>query len=372
MTGPSAAALRVAYDAQAFTVGNGGMGKGLQLRNLINSQWAEFRGYAPSPKGAERTAGIVHGGSRRYLFWQQVSLPRLIKPWKPDVFLAPYNIAPLWLPRGVRLLLVLHDLILMEKLKPVTTRMRVVNGYRRWMISPSVARSSCVLTVSDFSRSQILKSFPEARVQVIPCTIAESWFQEPVAQDIRDNYILLVTAEPPHKNTARALDAYRLYAAMAGERAANLRIVGLARGHEPYRRIVAELGLEAKVRFEPFVPTAVLQGLYRLARAILVPSLVEGFGIPVLEGMSSGTPVIASLGSSLSEVGGDAAHYFDPYDAVSIAKSMFELSESPGLWQEKVKKGQEQVRKFHPEIVRRQVDEFWFHIASEQAEERRG
>jgi len=95
--------------------------------------------------------------------------------------------------------------------------------------------------------------------------------------------------------------------------------------------------------------------------------LLEGFGIPVLEGMASGTPVIASRSSSLSEVGGEAVQYFDPLDEKSIALSIFELNESSALSIEKVSKGYMQAAKFHPRIVHRQIDEFWFQIASEHA-----
>ena len=357
--------MRVAYDALALVSGDGGTGKGLQLRNLTDSRWAEFQGYAPSPRKQKLASGIVQGGNRHYLIWQQASLPRLLKSWASNVFLAPYNTAPLWLPRSTQLVLVLHDLILMEKFKASTAWMRIQNTYRRHLIPPSVARSSHVLTVSEFSRNRILECFPQTRVTVIPCTIAESWFVEPTNLDQRDNYILLVTAAPPHKNTARALRAYARYVTMAGAGAAHLRIVGLALAGKLFREIVRQLGLDAKVTFEPFVPTSILQQLYRQAKAVLVPSLLEGFGIPVLEGMASGTPVIASRSSSLSEVGGDAIQYFDPYDETSMAESIFAVSENPVQWLETARKGHIQSQKFRPEIVRRQIDEFWFQVASE-------
>jgi glycosyltransferase involved in cell wall biosynthesis len=183
----------------------------------------------------------------------------------------------------------------------------------------------------------------------------------------RDNYILLVTAPAPHKNTVRAFRAYARYVSMAGIGAANLRVVGLAGAGESYPAIVQELRLNEKVTFEPFVSTSTLQSLYRRAKAVLVPSLLEGFGIPVLEGMASGTPVIASRSSSLTEVGGEAVQYCDPIDEGSIAASIFELSENPALSIEKVRKGYMQVAKFHPRIIHRQVDEFWFQIAAEHA-----
>ena len=361
------AALRVAYDARALVSGDGGTGKGMQLRNLIDSRWAQFQGYAPPAEKQKLPAGIVQGGNGRYLIWQQASLPRLLKPWRPDVFLAPYNTAPLLLPRRTRLVLVLHDLILLQSFGATAIRARIVNSYRRRLIPLSVARSSYVLTVSEFSRDRILEHFPKARVVVIPCTIPDSWFVRPRNPQQRDNYILLVTAPPPHKNTARALRAYARYVSMAGADAANLRIVGLAGAGESFPAIVHELRLNEKVVFEPFVSTATLQSLYRRAKAVLVPSLLEGFGIPVLEGMASGTPVITSRSSSLAEVGGEAVQYFDPLDEASIAASIFALSENPALSIEKVRKGHVQAAKFHPRIVHRQVDEFWFQIASEHA-----
>jgi len=81
--------------------------------------------------------------------------------------------------------------------------------------------------------------------------------------------------------------------------------------------------------------------------------------------MASGTPVITSRSSSLAEVGGEAVQYFDPLDEASIAASIFALSENPALSIEKVRMGHMQAPKFHPRIVHRKVDEFWFQIASE-------
>lgn len=356
--------LRVAYDAQALVSGDGGTGKGAQLRNLINSRWAHFQGYAPSADNREFT-GIVRGGNGRYLIWQQASLPRLLKPFKPDVFLAPYNTAPLWLPSGTQLVLVLHDLILLQKFRATSARMRIINSYRRRLIPFSVARSRHVLTVSEFSRNAILQYFPDTRVTVIPCTIPESWFLPPDTSRQRDNYILLVTGTPPHKNAARALRAYASYAKRAGADAANLRVVGLSLAGESFHSIVREAGISEKVIFEPFVSNATLQQLYRRARAVAVPSLLEGFGIPVLEAMASGTPVIASHSSSLSEVGGEAVRYFNPLDEESIAKSFYHLLATPELCLEAARRGHQQAARFHPTIVRGQVDAFWLQIASE-------
>jgi glycosyltransferase involved in cell wall biosynthesis len=358
--------MRVAYDAQAFVSGDGGTGKGLQLRNLVNSKWAAFEGYAPPSAHRNPVEGVRQAGHRHYLLWQQASLPRLLQSSRPDIFLAPYNTAPLWLPGGTQLILVLHDLILLRNFKAGTARKRVENLYRSKLIRPSVTRASQVLTVSEFSKREILRQFPEARVSVIPCTIEESWFAGSMdaIERQRDNYILLVTAAPQHKNSARALRAYARYLQMAGTSAANLRIVGLSYAGGPFRELVEELGLKQKVVFEPFISPDTLRQLYRHAKAVLVPSLIEGFGIPVLEGMASGTPVLASQRSSMSEVGGEAARYFDPLDETSMATSIFELLNDAAIWSEAARKGRLQAAKFHPDLVLRQIDAFWRRLAT--------
>jgi glycosyltransferase involved in cell wall biosynthesis len=358
--------MRVAYDAQAFVSGDGGTGKGLQLRNLVNSKWAAFEGYAPPSAHRNSVEGVRQAGHRHYLLWQQASLPRLLQSSRPDIFLAPYNTAPLWLPGGTKLILVLHDLILLHDFKAATARKRVENLYRRTLIRPSVARASQVLTVSEFSKKEILREFPGARVSVIPCTIAESWFTGSMnaIERQRDNYILLVTAAPEHKNSARALRAYARYVHMAGTSAADLRIVGLSYAGGPFRELVEALGLKEKVVFEPFISSDTLQQLYRRAKAVLVPSLIEGFGIPVLEGMASGTPVLASQSSSMSEVGGEAARYFDPLDETSMATSIFNLLNDAAIWLEAARKGRLQAAKFHPNLVLRQIDAFWRRLAT--------
>jgi glycosyltransferase involved in cell wall biosynthesis len=356
--------LRVAYDAQALVSGDGGTGKGAQLRNLINSRCAHFQGYAPSADKKEFT-GIVRGGAGRYLIWQQASLPRMLKPWKPDVFLAPYNTAPLWLPSGTQLVLVLHDLILLQNFRASSARMRIINSYRRRLIPFSVARSRHVLTVSEYSRIAILQSFPDTRVTVIPCTIPETWFTPPDASLQRGNYILLATGTPPHKNAARALCAYASYVKRSGAGATNLRVVGLALAGEEFHSIVRDAGIGDKVTFEPFVSSLTLQQLYRQARAVIVPSLMEGFGIPVLEAMASGTPVLASRSTSLAEVGGNAIGCFDPLDEESMAAAIYDLLANPELCLQRSRKGYERAARFHPSVIRAQVDEFWLQIALE-------
>ena len=222
--------LRVAYDAQAFLSANGGTGKGVQLRNLLGPYSDSFVGFATNGQNHSGRP-LVQGGLSSYLLWQQISLPYLLHRWRADFFLAPYNTAPLVIPKRTKLILVLHDLILLERFDMPSLRQRVNNECRRLLIPKAVSRAHIVLTVSSYSRQQITARFPSAQVQVIPCSIARSWFvgKHVKRLDERENYILAVTGNVPHKNPDRALEGYAAFVTkMDRSIAPRLRLVGLS------------------------------------------------------------------------------------------------------------------------------------------------
>jgi glycosyltransferase involved in cell wall biosynthesis len=358
--------LRVAYDAQAFLQPNGGTGKGAQLRNLLGPYSDAFVGFATKGHNYSENT-IIQLGLSKYQLWQQLSLPRLLNQWGADVFLAPYNTAPLLLPKQTKLVLVLHDLILMERFGASNLRQRVDYEFRRFLIPRAVARANVVLTVSSYSKQQILHRFPSARVRVIPCSIPRSWF---VGRDLRklderENCVLAVTGNVHHKNPHRALDGYAAFVAMSDRSTVpHLRMVGLSASAEEFRRRAAALQIADLVHIEPYLSEDQLQQLYRSSRAVLIPSYMEGFGIPVLESMASGTPVLASNATSLPEVGGPAGTYFDPYDSASIGASLKNVIDDPGKAQKMIEQGLSQAQKFHPDTVGPQVKAFWDALAA--------
>jgi glycosyltransferase involved in cell wall biosynthesis len=109
---------------------------------------------------------------------------------------------------------------------------------------------------------------------------------------------------------------------------------------------VEELGLSNDIVFPGFLPDEDIITLYKHAFCFVMPSLYEGFGIPVLEAMSHGCPVISSYASSLPEVGGEASMYFDPTNADDLAHNLHILNSEKGLREELVKKGHERVKSF--------------------------
>jgi glycosyltransferase involved in cell wall biosynthesis len=363
--GSEAYPLRVAYDAQSVVAPEQHIGKGAHLRNLLGPHIQHFTGLAPGGN-QKPTLPIIQAGFSDYLLWQQSSLPRLLFSQKPDVFVAPFNTAPLLIPKRTKLLLVVHDLISFEKYPNVGRRFRLQLRYWSALISASVRRAFIVITVSEYSRQQILRRFPKARVSVLPNTIAESWYlrDKAIAAQNRDNYILMVTAASPHKNLDRGLQAYAGYVRDTAATPADLKIVGISKANAARLEArLGELGVKDRVRFMPYLSELELQELYRKAKVLFIPSLMEGFGIPVLEAMASGTPVISSSTTSLPEVGGSAPEYCDPLDVKDMSGVLKTVLADDNLRVSMAQRGLARAQTFHPLVVREQIDRFWTELA---------
>jgi glycosyltransferase involved in cell wall biosynthesis len=353
---------RVGYDGQAFLERNGGTGKGAQLRTLLGPFIHQFTGFASTDPNFGDIP-LIQEGLAGYNLWQQISLPRSLRRHEIDLFLAASNTAPLRLPRKVELVLVLHDMIIMKKYQKPETRARLLDRYRRRLIPASVARAELVLTVSEHARREILQAFPKASVRVISCTVSPRWFS-PRALAGRAGHVLMVTSSAPHKNAEAALDAYVLYARKAGSNAHPLKIVGLANQAHRYRPGLREAGVESLVTFLPFINEEQLRSIYQQAGALFFPSLDEGFGIPVLEAMATGTPVLTSRVASMPEVAGEAACYFDPSSVEDMASSLERVLADVALCERMAHEGLSQAQRFHPDLVRQEVTQFWKEIAN--------
>jgi glycosyltransferase involved in cell wall biosynthesis len=153
--------------------------------------------------------------------------------------------------------------------------------------------------------------------------------------------VLAVATRRPHKNLMRLIEA--MPAVLQARPQAALVLCGNPTPHDrELAAAVERLGLEGRVHLLSFVDADVLEGLYAAAACFVMPSLNEGFGLPVLEAMGRGVPVASSNASALPEVGGDAARYFDPLDVADMARTIVEILTDPALSQELVAAGRKQ------------------------------
>jgi glycosyltransferase involved in cell wall biosynthesis len=263
--------------------------------------------------------------SRRREQWilgEQFLVPRALRANGIDLLHNLTATGPLW--PGRPQVTTVHDLIY----NVVPESSPGLRGAVMRRLAPAVARrSERVITDSEASARDLerIAHLDASRVRVVPIaadTVAV--VPECGPEEIRQRFqigtrrlALCPGGMKPHKNVVRLLEALAL---MPRDRRPVLLLPGYSTGHqETLVRRCAELGLEGDVRFLGWVDDALLEALYAAADILIFPSLYEGFGLPVLEAMMRGVPVVCSNAASLPEVGGDAVRYFDPLDVAAMA-----------------------------------------------------
>ncbi len=204
----------------------------------------------------------------------------------------------------------------------------------RAIVPPVARRADRVIALSQSGAEEIVMRLGVARerIDIVPLAAGTSDLVAPTPErELRERLglgagpvVLTVAAKKVHKNLARLMRAMIPLL----ERIPDAVLV-MPGNPTPYERelraLAAELRIEANVAFPEYVSAADLEGLYALAGCFVFASLIEGFGIPILEAMRRGVPVACSRASALPEVAGDAARYFDPYDVEDIAAALIEL-----------------------------------------------
>ena len=291
--------------------------------------------------------------SAPYSLREQFAVPLELRRTRADLFHAPHYVLPPMTP--CRSVVTIHDCIHLRF--PQYLPSRLGYAYARSSLWVAAHRSARVLTVSEASKRDILEYFrvPESKVTVIYNAIDERFHEEPAADEVMrvreryqltDPFILYAGNIKPHKNLERLIEAFQMVRRGELEHIKLLIIGDEISKYAKLRRAVHRYKLHKHVRFFGFVPDATLAILYRLARVFVFPSLYEGFGLPPLEAMASGTPVITSNLSSLPEVVGDAAMLIDPYQPDAIAGAMRRVLQDDRLREDMRERGLARVREF--------------------------
>lgn len=298
----------------------------------------------------------------------KITTPLSYKPWRLSALLAHFTRIPQdpllpgvdlfhatdhLLPyfRRIKSVFTLHDLIFL--FHPETHK-----SLNRWFLTLMMPRflraADAVIAVSECTKRDAIRFYriPEEKITVIyegvnprfrpasPETIAAVRAR----YGLPERFILYVGTIEPRKNLTTLLEAFHHLLATYDLR---LVIVG-KKGwlYERFFRRLRELGLENRVLFTGYVPDEDLPAIYSAADLFVFPSLYEGFGLPVLEAMACGTPVICSNTSSLPEVAGDAALLVDPTDARALTGAMEQVLTNERLWATLRAKGMERARGF--------------------------
>ena len=351
--------VRVAIDARKLH----DFGIGTYIRNLLRhlariDRETEYVLLCQEPDmGVAATLGenfrAVLEPSDNYSIAEQVHVPWVLMREKPDVYHAPHYVLPVAIRS--RSVVTIHDCI--HLMFPQYLPNRAAYAYARGAMWSAARRSDRILTVSEASKRDILHFFnvPPDKISVVYNAIDERIWEEPAPEDIErvrerfqldQRFVLYAGTIKPHKNLVRLIEAFADLRKGEFEEL-KLLIIGDEISKLPaLRRAVHSHKLHKHVRFLGFLPDETLAALYRLASVFVFPSLYEGFGLPPLEAMASGTPVVTSNVSSLPEVAGDAAVLVDPYDVGSIVEGMRRVLSDPALAHELRRKGLVRARDF--------------------------
>lgn len=286
---------------------------------------------------------------------EHLSIPLKLRRLGAQLLHSPHYVRPLFC--GVPSVVTIHDCI--HLLFPQYLPNRMAWRYAHVMMGSAIRRSALVFTVSEASRRDILHFYPWAdpeKVVVVPNAIDADLLEDPGVEEmervreryqIRGRFVLFAGNIKPHKNLERLIEAFARLRARPGHEDLRLFLIGEEVSRYPsLRRAMEAAGVRAEVRFFGFVPHRTLAALYRLASIFAFPSLYEGFGLPPLEAMACGIPVLTSRLSSLPEVVGDAAVLVDPYDVDDIARGLERLLGDEALRSTLVEKGYARARSF--------------------------
>ena len=324
-------------------------------------QAEEWRKY---PNVTLVTSPLKVGGNLRNHLWEQFVLPRLAHKHKIDILHSPANMAPMFYSGAS--VVHIHDLCFV--VNPQWYSYTFHTAYN--LAIPRLAKKATrVITNSNNSRNDLLQFYnvDASKVRLIYWAVDQTFG----AREVNNNeplpesdYILYVGSLEPRKNIGNLIEAFERMRSRNPDLKTKLVLIG---GESP---LFADVRLQIKtyhqdVVFKGFVSDEELRQYYRQAQVVAYPSLYEGFGLPPLEAMASGAPVVTSNTSSLPEVVGNAALMVSPYDCDQLADTLALIVRDPLLRREMRIRGYEQVKKFNWYRVARNILAVYYEVYCE-------
>ncbi len=286
--------------------------------------------------------------------WTQIALPfrLMFEKEKTDVFFTPSHYAPRYSPTSTAISIMDLSYIHFPDLFKKNDLYQLINWTRY-----SAVNAKLIFTISKSSKSDIIREYKVDSKKIVVTYPGIKQLKDMKNTDLKKfgidkQYLLFVGTLQPRKNTSRLIEAF----SKIEDKKVDLVIVG--KKGWLYEEILAapdKYKVRDRVKFLDFVTNEDLPSLYKNAKCFVLPSLYEGFGLPVLEAMKYGCPVITSNISSLPEAGGDAAVYIDPENVSDITTKINQVLKNEKLRAQMIKKGYEQVKKFSWEKTARET-----------------
>jgi glycosyltransferase involved in cell wall biosynthesis len=346
-------------------------GIGTYILSILNSNDKnEILGLVPKNQFID-TYKYESKGFSFFPFWEQILLPFFIKKGNFSHFLFPSITSPLLKIKSLKKILVIYDLIYMIPFSELPPSKSFYNNfgriYRRFIVPLSLKSTDYIITISDFSKFELYNIFnvPLKNITVIPCSISNDWFvNDIIPASIRKKYFITVTGDAPSKNLMNIILTFHKLKIDNVLNGFQLLIVGLNNKSKiKFQKILISMDLQNDIILKDFVHKNELQKLYRESWASLTLSLYEGFGIPIVEAMASGTPVVCSNTTSLPEVAGGCAILTNPRSIDDIANSIIKIMNETNDNRDIISaNGFHHSLKYKESNVKYVIDKFWEEI----------
>lgn len=361
--------MRIGIDARFYGVGGKGIGRYLQklIENLekidLENQYfiflkkKNFNSYQPKNKNFHK----ILADYPWYSFKEQIFLPLKLKKYHLDLVHFPhFNVPILYFGNFV---VTIHDLT-HHFFNKKTSKHNFIFYFLKYLAYKlafflAVKKAKKIITVSNFVKNQLIKYFRikgEKIAVIYEGVDFKNIESEKPGFQIKSPYLLYVGNAYPHKNLENLIKAFSELKDL------NLSMVLVGKidyFYERLKKIIKKFSLEKKIILTDEIPDRNLKWLYKNALAYVFPSLSEGFGLPGLEAMTCGIPVIASDKTSLPEIYGPAAIYFSPENIEEIVKAIKKILKDKNLREKLIKKGFEQIKKYSWEDCARRTIEIY-------------
>lgn len=288
-------------------------------------------------------------------FWTQIrlSFEMLLSP--PDILFIPAHVFPFIHPK--KTVMTIHDI---ASVKFPESYNWFERWYSKWSAKKALNNLWKIIVPTEFVKQELFKYFGslnQNKVKVIYHGIDENYNNLEISKEkketilkkycIKENFIMTVGRLEEKKNTRRLVEAFNIVKQKLPENDLQLLLLGKhGYGYEKVSEAINSSNYKDSIIETGWVDEADLPYLFKLAKVFVFPSLYEGFGLPILESLSSYTPVVAGKGSCLEEIGSEACKYVDPFNTNEIALGIIESLENNSLTEEKKEKGLQRAKDF--------------------------